>query len=361
MTATEPYSVIALSPRCFSSRTRAEFRRNIEHIGTFLPGAHAIATTQGVPPRLVVLPEMAIQGFRPRGARDGDLLCEIPGDETQLLGAYARDLDVFVAGQMSHVLDDDFPGRSFNVAFIVDPRGEVVYRRTKLQVEPFEVQSRSTCVPHDVWDEWMAVKGDGNPLDALYPVADTELGKLGMLICMEGNYPETGRGLAMNGAEVIIRLTYHDPYVNNGWWELQNRAHAHFNNAYVIAPNIGPQHFEEGGHSVDLCGGESMIVDYHGSVTIKRPYAASDTMITEVIDLESLRRFRSRNGFGSWLKDLRTEQFEVIYGSPIYPKNQYLHEPLAAGDRLAHENGNLDRTIASLQDRGVLIPPRSSG
>lgn len=361
MTAVAPYSVIALSPRCYSSGSRAEFRRNIEHIRSFLPSAHAIATTQGVPPRLVVLPEMAIQGFRPRGARDEDLVCEIPGTETELLGQIARDLDVFIAGQMSHVTDEDFPGRTFNVAFMLDPRGEVVYRRTKLQVEPFEVQSRATCVPHDVWDEWMAVKGDGNPLDALYPVADTELGRIGVLVCMEGNYPELARGLALNGAEVIVRLTFHDPYVNNGWWELQNRAHAHFNNAYVIAPNIGPQHFEADAPSVDLCGGESMIVDYRGSVTIRRPYAASDTMVTDVLDIEALRSFRSRNGFGSWLKDLRTEQFEVIYGSPIYPKNQYLREPVAVEGRLAHENGNLDRTIAALQDRGVLVPPAGSG
>ena len=35
----------------------------------------------------------------------------------------------------------------------------------------------------------------------------TEIGNIGIAICHEGVYPEVARGLAMNGAEIIIRPT----------------------------------------------------------------------------------------------------------------------------------------------------------
>ena len=51
----------------------------------------------------------------------------------------------------------------------------------------------------------------------------------------------------MNGAEIIIRPTLIEPAVMSGMWELQNRAHAMFNQVYVVAPNLGPDIQEDGG------------------------------------------------------------------------------------------------------------------
>ena len=34
----------------------------------------------------------------------------------------------------------------------------------------------------------------GRTLDAFYPVADTEIGRLGVLMANEGSYPENARG-----------------------------------------------------------------------------------------------------------------------------------------------------------------------
>jgi predicted amidohydrolase len=357
----EPYTAVALSPRVSACATRADYMRNVEHITTFMDTAYGMAATDGPPVRLMVLPEGAFQSliidFRGGDRkREAEMAIELPGPEIEALGAKARELGVYLAGNAYVVRDDDFPDRYFNKGFILDPKGELIYTRTKLQVEPFEPEVVSTCVPHDVWDRWIELKGDGDPMKALYPVADTEIGRIGMIVCMEGGYPEIGRGLALNGAEVLIRQVYHEPYVSNGWWELQNRSYAMSNNTYVVAPNLGPQSYSFDGPLYDIGGGKSMIVDYRAHVMVQREFSAADTFVSECLDIEALRRYRLQNGFGRWFKDLRTEQFAAIYERPIYPKNQYLDEAPTEGWG-EREAAVLAQNIEQLKSDGVLVEP----
>ncbi len=88
-----------------------------------------------------------------------------------MLADKAKELGTYIAGSAYLVRDDDFPDRYFNYGFILSPDGELVYKRAKLQVEPLEPAVVGTCVPHDVWDKWIEVKGGGDPMQALYPVA----------------------------------------------------------------------------------------------------------------------------------------------------------------------------------------------
>lgn len=69
-------------------------------------------------------------------------------------------------------------------------------------------------------------------------VADTKIGRLGIMMAMEGNYPENGRGLAMNGAEVVYRASMPAPFTENDIFEISNRARALENNMYIVAPTI---------------------------------------------------------------------------------------------------------------------------
>ena len=357
----EPYTAIGLSTRVSACTTRADYMRNIAHITTFIDTAYGMAATDGPPVRLIVLPEGTFQSMLV-GFKGGDRNCEremaveLPGPETEALGRKARELNVYIAANAYVVRDSDFPDRYFNKSFIIDPKGEIIYTRTKLQVEPFEPEVVGTCVPHDVWDRWIEVKGNGNAMDALYPVADTELGRIGMIICMEGGYPEIGRGLALNGAEVLTRQVYHEPYVSNGWWEVQNRSFAINNNAYVVAVNLGPQSYTFDGPLYDIGGGKSMIVDYRGRIMVQREFSAADTFVSECIDIESLRRYRRQNGFGKWFKDMRMEQFAPIYARTIYPKNQYL-DAAPTPDWGQREVAILNNNIERLEQDGVLAPP----
>ena len=86
-------------------------------------------------------------------------------------------------------------------------------------------------VPHDIWDRFVQVYGE--TLEAFFPVVDTEIGKIGTLECMDTSFPETARGMAMNGAEILYAPTYIEPYVSRGWHEVQLRARALDNNCYL--------------------------------------------------------------------------------------------------------------------------------
>jgi predicted amidohydrolase len=357
----EPYTICGLSPRVSACASRADYMRNIEHVCQFMDIAHAMAATDGAPVKLFVLPEGTFQsllhGFKGGDrAKEREMAITLPGPETEALGKKAKQLNCYIAANAYVIKDDDFPDRYFNKSFIIAPSGEVIYQRTKLQVEPFEPEAVGSCMPHDLFDEWVRVKGGGDPMKALYPVADTELGKIGMIICMEGGYPEIGRGLAMNGAEVLLRQTYHEPYVANGWWEIQNRSFAINNNAYLCAVNLGPQSFTFGGPLYDIGGGKSQIVDFRGHIQASRDFTAADTFVNACVDIEALRKYRQQNGFGRWLKDMRMEQFAPIYQRRIYPKNQYADAAPTVG-WAEREYAVLEKNIAQLTEDGVLTAP----
>ena len=138
-----PYTAVALSPRVSACAERSDYMRNIEHIKAFMDTAYGMAATDGPPVRLMVLPEGAFQSLivNFRGGdrkREAEMALEIPGPETAALGEKARELNTYIAGNAYVVRDPEFPDRYFNKGFLIDPQGEVIYTRTKLQVEPFE-------------------------------------------------------------------------------------------------------------------------------------------------------------------------------------------------------------------------------
>ena len=57
------------------------------------------------------------------------------------------------------VEDDDFPDRYFNVAFIIDPQGEVIYKRYKATSDAYEGGMLGNMNPHDILDEFVEKKG----------------------------------------------------------------------------------------------------------------------------------------------------------------------------------------------------------
>jgi predicted amidohydrolase len=319
-----------------------------------------VAAWQGAPVKLVVIPEMAIQGMiaNTPGNREAEkrFAVTIPGPETEELGKKARELDTFIAAELYMVKDDDFPDRYYNVAFIVDPKGEVIYKRYKATSDAYEGGMLGNSNPHDVWDEFIEKKGNGDVMEAIFPVARTEIGNIGIAICHEGVYPEIVRGLALNGAEIIIRPTLIEPAIMTGMWELQNRAHAMFNQVYVVAPNLGPE-VRKDGSMQDLFGGQSMIVNHRAQIVAQQKgWASGDSFVCTTIDIEALRRVRMANGLYNQFKDLRTEQYRAMYDKPIYPKNQYLAEPPGEG-WLAREEATRAKNIQTLVERGVFVPP----
>lgn len=334
----EQYMALALQPVMRGAHQRSEITRNLDHI-TELARAAIWLTAIDLPVRLIAVPEGALQGFTDE-IFDWDhvdyvhrMAIDIPGPETQYLGDLAKDLNTFIIAQ-AKARHPEFPDRFFNCAFVVDPRGEVIHTHYKLQVFARE----HSTVPHDVWDKWVELYGDG--LDAFFPVTDTEIGRIGCIICMEGSYPETARGLAMNGAEIVYRPSYPEPYVANGLWEVQNRSRALDNTMYVIAPNPAAYlPMPDSQFPLDTFGGNSMLVDYQGQIVSNHEAGGGASYAGGIIDIEALRQYRARSLWGNWMKDLRTEQYRLIYDRPIYEKNRCLEQPPlkhADNDRIVH-------------------------
>src|SRR5205085_5815722 len=127
---------------------------------------------------LVVLPETLT--YYKTGLTYADAAESVPGPSTDYFAALAKKHNLYiVAGLLEreqHLV--------YNVAVLLDPDGAVAGKYRKV------------CLPRG---EWMGGVQPGHE----YPVFDTRFGKLGMMVCYDGFFPEVARQLSMRGAEVI--------------------------------------------------------------------------------------------------------------------------------------------------------------
>lgn len=127
---------------------------------------------------LVVLPETLT--YFGTGLSFAECAESIPGPSTEYFGRLARKHDLYiVAGLVErdrHLI--------YNVAVLIGPDGNVAGKYRKV------------CLPRD---EVAAGIAPGNE----YPVFATRFGKLGIMVCYDGFFPEVARHLSNAGAEVI--------------------------------------------------------------------------------------------------------------------------------------------------------------
>src|SRR5205823_14433166 len=111
-----------------------------------------------------------------------------------------------------------------------------------------------------------------------------------------------------------------EPFTENDFFEITNRARALENNMYVVAPNIGGYHlYPDSETPIDAGGGQSMIVDYRGQLVGKQRDTNGSTFVAGVINIEALPHHRLSAQVTNWTKDIRTEPAQNIYEPPILP------------------------------------------
>jgi beta-ureidopropionase len=347
----KPYTAVGLVPTVRGIRKRDDIALNLEHIAHMVKAAAWLSSLE-LPVRLIALPEGALQGFSDEildldhALYARECAIDIPGPETDALGAIARKYKAFVISQ-AKAHHPDWKDRFFNVGFVIDRNGEVILRHYK--VSPLFPVEHSVC-PHDIFDWW--VEKYGLTLDAFWPVVDTEIGRLGIMMANEGSYPENARALALNGAEVVYRGSYPHPATGNEQFEIQSRARALDNNMYVVAPNMGTYYIDASSDiPIDTFGGRSFIIDYRGQIVGRQEYGGVSTYVAGVIDVEAMRYHRDHAQWNNWLKDLRTELYQVLYRDPIYPKNLYMtREPM---NHEEYRREVIDKQIALMHQRGI--------
>jgi deaminated glutathione amidase len=168
---------------------------------------------------LVVLPESVTTGFTPGLDQHDlwDLVSELPGEIVQPYADLATELGIhLVLGTYERGPER---GVVYNAAVVISSFGEVlgVYRKT----HPFGTERSDR-------GGWVT-PGE----DTL--VVDTPLGRIGVIICFDGDYPELSRITAIQGAEVICRPSA--LLRSADLWELTNRARAYDNHVYLIGAN----------------------------------------------------------------------------------------------------------------------------
>jgi len=107
------------------------------------------------------------------------------GESTQALIAKAKEKNMYIIWGMTE-RDKERYDVLYNAAVLVGPEGFLgVYRKV-----------------HQPLDE-KHVYFDGHE----WPVFDTKIGKIGMLICYDKSFPESTRELALRGAEILVMPT----------------------------------------------------------------------------------------------------------------------------------------------------------
>ncbi|WP_207950491.1 nitrilase-related carbon-nitrogen hydrolase [Nocardioides ochotonae] len=288
--------------------------------------------------RLVVLPEYVLSGppmgealpvWAERAALDPD------GPEYQRLAAIAEDAGVFLAVN-NYETDEHFPDVYFQACVIFGPTGELLLRYRRLN-------SMWAVTPHDVLDRYLEIYGE----DALFPVADTEIGRLAPIASEEILYPEIARCFAVRGAEIFVHSSSEVASNLQSPKNVAKLARALENSAYVVSANTAGLY----GTALPPQSGDgsSKIVDHRGLVLAEAVQGPSMAANAE-IDLASLRAFRRRVAMENVLARQRFELYAPTYSQvSVHPANTVEGVP----DR-AHFRSTQESVIRGLEARGII-------
>jgi len=152
---------------------------------------------------LVVLPEVLT--YYGLGLKCFEVAEPVPGPSTKYFGQLAKQHDLYIVASLYERADH----LVYNTAVLLGPDGKVVGKYRKVTLPREEIVSGVA---------------PGND----YPVFQTRFGKVGMMVCYDGFFPEVARQLTIRGAEVIAWPVW-------GCNPLLARARAAENHVYVVS------------------------------------------------------------------------------------------------------------------------------
>jgi beta-ureidopropionase len=94
---------------------------------------------------------------------------------------------------------------------------------------------RKTHIPHVgpcFWEKYYFKPGNVG-----YPVFDTAIGKIGLIICYDRHFPEVARAVGLGGAELVFNPSATVESLSKYLWELEQPAHAVANGYWIAAIN----------------------------------------------------------------------------------------------------------------------------
>ena len=245
-----------------------------------------LGTIQDKDVRLAVFCEYGLTGYCMDLTKIAD---PIPGRTSEALERIAKKHNIWISGGTAELVGDKIA----NTSLMVSPTSGTV--ATYRKIHPFG-DERNTIVYGDT------------PV-----VVDTEIGKVGMTICFDFCFPELIRGLALQGAEVILCSTFWfaDGISGPAGWEPEQalslaRIRALENNVYVAMACRTGEELAPWGDKVRGFG-HSSIASHVGKTIVSA--GLGEMIITAEIDLEKRKKWADH---AQYLKDKRPEIYKKI-------------------------------------------------
>lgn len=256
--------------------------------------------------QVICLPELFLTQYfcQRQDAALFDLAEPIPGPTTARFCELCRELRVTAVVSL---FERRAPGLYHNTAAVIGPDGALrgIYRKMHIPDDPLYFE-----------------KYYFTPGDLGFKVFDTDVGRIGTLVCWDQWYPEAARLTAMQGAQVLFYPTA------IGWhpaekaefgeaqydaWRTIQRAHAIANGVYVAAVNrVGHENGDIRGNRATGAGlefwGGSFLCDPFGRVLAEASHGDEEILIGEIdaAKMEDVRR--------NWpfLRDRRIDSYGPI-------------------------------------------------
>ncbi len=214
---------------------------------------------------LVLFSELALTGYNAEllGDKIVDLAISADDKPIQRLAEASRDLQVYMAaGFMER---RQVPGVVYNSIVLCDPRSDKVNTYAKVHLFSAENLFFRPGTKYKVWE--------------------TEFGVIGPMICMDIGFPEAGRLLCLQGAELLIAPSCWID-LDADIWPVHLQARALDNLVFTVGINrIGSE-----GHLNFI--GESMLVSPRGQILAK--LGAEEDILYAEIDLNEIGVVRRR-------------------------------------------------------------------
>jgi beta-ureidopropionase len=135
-----------------------------------------------------------------------------------------------------------------------------------------------------------------------YPVFETSVGRVGLIICYDRHFPEIGRALGLKGAELVFNPSATVESLSKYLWELEQPAHAVANGYWIAAINrVG----SEPPLTEHRFYGSSYFCNPRGQIVAKASDSQDEVLVHDV-DLEMNREVRNTWQF---LRDRRPETY----------------------------------------------------
>jgi beta-ureidopropionase len=184
--------------------------------------------------------------------------------------------------------EEEQPGVYYNTACVIERDGTIAGKY------------RKTHIPHVgpcFWEKFYFKPGNLG-----YPVFDTSVGRVGLIICYDRHFPEVARELGIKGAELVFNPSATVESLSRYLWELEQPAHAVANGFWMAASNrvgveapLNPAKFY----------GSSYFCSPRGKI-IAQASDSDDEVLVADLDLDEIREVRNTWQF---FRDRRPETY----------------------------------------------------